>query len=300
LQKQETDLATIIESAIETSRPLIAEFKHHLSISMLQAPIPVYGDVLRLGQVFANLLNNAAKYTDPGGEIRLEASQTEGEVAVSIRDTGIGIAAPMLPLIFDMFTQTARARERSQGGLGIGLTLVKKLVELHRGTVSAHSAGLGRGSEFTVRLPIASAVRTGPSEPTMAAPAASTASRRVLIVDDNEDAAASLAMLLRFLGMEAQIARDGPTALELVESFRPDLVFLDIGMPGMDGLEVARRIRENPELDTITLIALTGWGQAEDRDRTRLAGFNHHLVKPADITSLRSLLTLQAAEQGGS
>jgi signal transduction histidine kinase/CheY-like chemotaxis protein len=291
LRNEETDLATIIREAVETSKPLIEAGQHQLAISLPADVIPIYGDTLRLGQVFSNLLNNAAKYTETGGQIWLTARRDGGEAVVSVRDNGIGLSADVLPIVFDMFMQADRSTNRSHGGMGIGLTLVKSLVELHGGTVSAHSDGPGQGSEFTVRLPIPVGRHFVPAQPSVARRHASeSAPRRVLVVDDNKDAAYTMAMLLRVLGSEVQIANDGATALASIESYRPDVVLLDIGMPGMDGFEVARRIRQRTEFDNIVLIALTGWGQTEDRNRTHAAGFNHHLVKPADITVLQSLL----------
>jgi signal transduction histidine kinase len=291
LRKEETDLATIIREAVETSKPLIEAGQHQLAISLPPDVIPIYGDALRLGQVFSNLLNNAAKYTDTGGQIWLTARREGSDAVVSVRDNGIGLSADALSIVFDMFMQADRSTNRSHGGLGIGLTLVKSLVELHGGTVSAHSEGLEQGSEFTVRLPIPVGRHFAPVQPTVARRGSrASVPRRVLVVDDNQDAAYTMAMLLRTLGSEVEIAIDGLTALTSLESYRPDVVLLDIGMPEMDGFEVARRIRQCAEFDNIVLIALTGWGQTEDRNRTRAAGFNHHLVKPADITVLQSLL----------
>jgi signal transduction histidine kinase len=290
LHREDTDLATVIRSAVETSKPLIDANQHQLAISLPPDPVPLQGDVVRLGQVFSNLLNNAAKYTESGGQIWLQAKRERNEVVISVRDTGIGLAPEELPVVFDMFMQVDRSTNRSQGGLGIGLTLVKNLIELHGGTIMASSSGRGQGSEFTVRLPINPAAPPATRESTSGAAAANLRQRRVLVVDDNLDAAASLGMLLKFLGTEVQVANDGPAALAAVESYRPDVVLLDIGMPGMDGFEVARRIRENRDNDNLVLIALTGWGQAEDRNRTQAAGFDHHLVKPADITALQTVL----------
>ena len=291
LRKEETDLATILRSAVETSKPLMLAADHHLAITIPQEPIQLYGDAVRLSQVFANLLNNAAKYTNSNGQIWLNARREGNEVVVSVRDNGIGISAPILPKVFDMFMQADRSLERSQGGLGIGLTLVKRLTEMHGGTISAHSEGTGQGSEFTVRLPLAATQPHGAGQPPIRHAPASLPQRRVLVVDDNKDAATSLGMLLKFLGTDVQVTHDGPTALAIIESYRPDVVLLDIGMPGMDGFEVARQVRKRVDFNNIMLIALTGWGQSEDRDRTRDAGFDHHLVKPADITALQSLLT---------
>jgi signal transduction histidine kinase len=290
LKKEETDLAAIIRCAVETSRPIIEAGEHQLAITIPPEPILLQGDSVRLSQVFANLLNNAAKYTDRGGQIWLSVKQEKNEVMVSVRDTGIGISAPMLPKVFDMFMQADRSTHRSQGGLGIGLTLVKRLVELHEGSISVRSDGPGKGSEFTVRLPVNAVRPERTTKPPVSQRGDSLPQRRVLVVDDNKDSAASMGMLLKFLGTDVQVAYDGATALATIESYRPDVVLLDIGMPGMDGFEVARQVRQRAEFDSIMLIALTGWGQAEDRHRTQTAGFDHHLVKPADITALQSLL----------
>ena len=289
LRREPIDLAAVIRSAVETSRPLIEGAGHQLAISLPREAISLYGDEVRLAQVFANLLNNAAKYTDRGGQIWITARRDGSDVAVTVRDNGIGLEANVLPVVFDMFMQADRKHERSQGGLGIGLTLVKSLVEMHGGSVSVQSAGPNQGSEFTVRLPIAKHAPREVTAPTT--PQSVTQSRRrVLVVDDNADSAASLGMLLKILSMDVKLANDGWTALATIESFRPDVVLLDLGMPGMDGFEVARRVRERSEFDGIVLIALTGWGQPDDRDRTQAAGFQHHLVKPADIAALRLLL----------
>jgi PAS domain S-box-containing protein len=291
LRREMVELAAVARNAIETSRPLIDSAGIQLAISLPQEPIMLHGDPVRLGQIFANLLNNAAKYTNDGGQIWFTAAREGNQVVVSVRDTGIGIREEVLPKVFEMFMQADRGTSRSQGGLGIGLTLVRSLVEMHGGSVSAHSEGAGRGSEFIVRLPAASekesmpAVSQSPGRTSHVLP-----SRRILVVDDNVDSATTLGTLLRFLGGDVQIAHDGPAALAAMEKYRPDVVLLDIGMPGMDGYEVAKRIRERHEFDDVTLIALTGWGQAEDRCRTHEAGFDHHLVKPADIDALQALL----------
>ncbi|HEX7027237.1 MAG TPA: ATP-binding protein [Gammaproteobacteria bacterium] len=290
LRKEETDLSAVIQCAIETSRPMIEAGRHELALALPPEQVPIYGDMVRLAQIFSNLLNNAAKYTDAGGNIRVSARREGNQAVVSVKDNGIGIPKEMLPNVFELFTQGDPAANYSQGGLGIGLTLVKNLVELHEGTVSVQSEGPGRGSEFTVRLPLVTSSLPKSVKPAMRQEPLNI-QRRVLVVDDNQDAAISLGMLLNFLGAEVRIANDGPTALQSIESYRPDAVMLDIGMPGMDGLEVARRIRKHKDLDDVMLIALTGWGQAEDRKRTHEAGFDHHLVKPADISVLQSLLT---------
>lgn len=290
LRKEDTNLATVVRSAVDTSKPLIEAKQQQLAISLPPDPIPLSGDVVRLGQVFSNLLNNAAKYTEPGGQICIHAKQLGSDVVVSVRDNGIGLSPDVLPDIFNMFMQVDRNANRSQGGLGIGLTLVKNLVELHGGAITTHSDGIGMGSEFLVRLPIARSHPCQSNSPRQRKQSTRLQQRKVLVVDDNLDAAASLAMLLRYLDTNVQVANDGRTALSMMASFRPDVVLLDIGMPDVDGFEVARQIRANSDYDGIVLIALTGWGQAEDRNRTQDAGFNHHLVKPADITALKSVL----------
>jgi CheY-like chemotaxis protein len=245
---------------------------------------------VRLAQVVGNLLTNAAKYTEVNGRIWLSAEAHGDTAVVRVRDSGIGLAPEMVPRIFDLFVQVDHASTRAQGGLGIGLTLVKNLVEMHHGTVEAHSAGLGRGSEFVVRLPII----TQPLEQPRTArppPPPAASGYRLLVVDDNRDAANSLAMLLRLKGHEVRVAFSGASALELLQTYRPDVVFLDIGMPGMDGYEVARQIRQTPGLEKIVLAALTGWGQQEDRRRTAEAGFNHHLVKPPEPEAIERIVS---------
>jgi PAS domain S-box-containing protein len=291
LRKEPINLAAVIENAIEISRPLIEARGHELLIALPGQSLRLYGDAMRLGQVFGNLLHNAAKYTDRLGKIWLAARQEGNEIVVSVQDNGIGIPEPMLTSIFDMFVQADWSSNRVQGGLGIGLTLARRLIEMHGGTMTAHSRGLGKGSEFIVRLPAAA-----PQIPQTNGPVASVRpgekleTRRVLVVDDNEDSAASLGTLLRSLGMDVQTSHDGTTALKMIDEYHPDLVLLDIGMPGMDGFEVARRIRARPDNQRLKLVALTGWGQDTDRARTQEAGFDHHLVKPAQATVLQSLL----------
>ena len=292
LRKERVDLAAVVKNSVETSRPLIEAVEHHLMLAFPAEPLIVDGDPIRLAQVFANLLNNSAKYTDAGGEIRITAHSEDGWAVVSVRDTGAGIPREMLPSVFELFTQIDRHADRAQGGLGIGLTLVKSLVEMHGGTVQANSAGLGKGSEFVVRLPLVPDRHTADFS---AAPEISSSllkPRRVLVVDDNRDAAESMGILLKLLGADVHVAYGGAEALEALPAYRPDVVILDIGMPGMDGYEVARRIRQQPEFQKVTLIALTGWGQDEDRRRSHTAGFDYHLIKPADIDALQALLAL--------
>ena len=250
------------------------------------------GDAVRLTQVFANLLTNAAKYTNAGGHIWL-AVRKEGERAiVSVRDDGIGIPAAQLASVFDMFTQVDRSSRRSQGGLGIGLTLVRSLVTIHGGRVEARSPGPGAGSEFIVDLPILLGRRIRAHK---AKSLGKFPPRRILVVDDNRDAAETLGALLSGLGATVSVADSGPAALEILKTFQADAVLLDIGMPEMDGYEVSRRIRATPDRGSVLLIALTGWGQADDLRRSRAAGFDHHLVKPPDVDKLRDLLTAGSA-----
>jgi len=286
LRRERVELAAVVHSALEISRPPIDASGHQLAVTVPPEPLPVEVDPTRLAQVLSNLLNNAAKYTPEGGRIWLTAGQ-EGDAAVlRVRDDGIGIPAAMLPHIFEMFTQA----ERGRGGLGIGLTLVRRLVELHGGSVEAHSGGPGQGSEFVVRLPLPTRVPPAPLPAAPATGAPSAAGRRILIVDDNQDSADSLATLLQMLGNVTATAYDGSAGLKLAQEMRPDLVLLDIGMPGLDGYEVARRLRQQPEFQNVTLCAMTGWGQEEDRRKSRAAGFDHHLVKPVDLTALQPLL----------
>jgi signal transduction histidine kinase len=290
LRKSVVDLAEVIAAAVETSRPLIESARHELSVEMPPQPLLVEGDAMRLAQVFSNLLNNAVRYTDPGGRIGIAAKGDDCSAMVIVSDTGIGIAAEALPRVFDMFVQANARDSRAQSGLGIGLTLVRSLVEMHGGGVAARSAGVGRGSEFVVRLPLA---RT--DAPRAPAAAGATGRRipglpRVMVVDDNRDAADSLAAVLKILGAEVRVINDGRAALDELGAFRPAVVFLDLGMPGMDGYETARHMRAREDTHSTLIIALTGWGQESDRRQTQAAGFNQHLVKPADITALRAVL----------
>jgi two-component system CheB/CheR fusion protein len=292
LRIESVDLVALVRRTIQACEPLLGERGHECRVSLPTHPIAVDGDPTRLEQVVVNLINNAAKYTEPGGRIGVELRREDGEVALRIRDNGIGIAAEMLPRIFEPFVQVTRRVERSQGGVGIGLTLVRKLVELHGGTVGAYSGGLGRGSEFVVRLP-APIARNGERRPPAKEPDRlnHAASRhRVLVVDDNVDAAVSLGMLLKLAGQEVRVAYDGPAALRQAVEFRPQLVLLDIGMPGMDGYEVCRRLRREAGLEGTTVVALTGWGQDEDRRRSQEAGFDHHIVKPVEPSALQRLI----------
>jgi PAS domain S-box-containing protein len=290
LRRERIDLASIIRQAVETSRPAIESAKQKLTVALAPEPVFLDGDPVRLVQVFSNLLNNSCKYSEPEGCISVAAERQGNDVLVSVRDMGIGILPEMLPKIFDMFMQIDRSIERSEGGLGIGLTLVKRFVELHNGSVSASSEGPGRGCEFVVRLPVATKDPTPSPELACGEPQLTTG-RRILVVDDNRDAASSLAMLLKIAGNETQTAHDGLDALKAAVAFRPDVVLLDIGLPGLNGYEVARKIRAQPWGNTLVLVALTGWGQDEDRRKSREAGFNGHMVKPVDHAALAKLLT---------
>jgi signal transduction histidine kinase/DNA-binding response OmpR family regulator len=314
LRREPVDVAAIVAQAVEASRPVIDARRHQLEVHVSEQPIWVNGDPTRLAQVLTNLLNNAAKYTEPGGNVWLTAELDSGrcrepsgtigparlagptEVVLSVRDSGIGIPTDLLATVFDPFTQGDHSLDRSEGGLGIGLTLVRRLVELHGGTVTAASDGPGRGSEFIVRLPLAEPVAAraaaggNGSAHTCGRQSAAGQPLRVLVVDDNVDGADSLGHLLRMDGHEVRLAHDGPSALATAAEFRPRAVVLDIGLPDIDGFEVARRLRELPNLQDILLVAVTGYGRQEDRLRSAEAGFDHHMVKPVDVCELRSLI----------
>jgi CheY-like chemotaxis protein len=291
LRRERTELAAIIDTGIETARPLIDARHQHLNVSMPELPVFLHADPLRLAQVVANLLTNAAKYSHARGYIELSASLENGGVVISVRDSGIGIEPAMLTRVFDMFSQATSALDRSEGGLGIGLAIVKGIVELHGGQVEARSAGPGRGSEFVVTLPgsVSSTTETGsPSDE--ASGGTKSRALNVVIADDNRDSAESLKMLLEIEGHAVQAAHDGEQAFLLVERVRPRVVLLDIGMPKLNGYEVAAKIRAQPWGHELTLIALTGWGQSQDRRRASEAGFDHHLTKPVEFDAVLSLL----------
>ncbi len=294
LRKELVELTAIVQSAIETSRPLIEAARHQLTVDLPQEPLLLDADPVRLAQVFANLLNNAAKYTAEGGRIWVDARREGVEVTVSVKDTGIGISADMLPRVFKMFIQSNSSFQHAESGLGIGLTLVRRLVRMHGGSVEARSEGPGKGSEFVVRLPLATRERAAEAARSRPEPCYALSSCRTLVVDDNRDAADSLGLLLKKLGADVRVVHDAEEALKALESFRPAVMLMDIGMPRMNGYELARRIRREPEFRDVTLIALTGWSQEEDRLRSFMAGFDYHLIKPADIDTLRSLLAVQA------
>jgi signal transduction histidine kinase/ActR/RegA family two-component response regulator len=295
LRKERVKLANVIRSALESSAPFVEAAGLELLVTEPAEPLLLNADPVRLIQVIANLLNNAAKFTERGGQVRLSARVEGSEAVISVQDTGVGIPAEMLDHIFEMFVQAEPTRDRARQGLGIGLTLVKRLVELHGGRVEARSPGPGKGSEFIVRLP-AFADQRASSTGSAAKPAGADRRKsellrfRILVVDDHHDAADSLATLLRLLGHEVRVAYDGATALEVAGAFRPEVALLDIGMPGMDGIELGTRLRHEPALGQVLLIALTGYGRDEDRRRSSEAGFNAHLVKPVDVAGLNGLL----------
>jgi len=292
LRKERVDLREAAGSAVETSRQAIDTNRHDMDVRLPDEPLVLHADRTRLTQILANLLNNAAKYTPPGGRIVLSATGRGTEAVIRVTDTGIGIPVEMLHRIFDMFTQVGTSLDRAQGGVGIGLTLVKRLVEMHGGSVTAHSPGPGKGSEFVVRLPLAPAeTGGGPTASSTGGRSGPEPRLTILVVDDNRDAADTLCDLLGLKGHEVRTANDGPEALRVLDVFRPNLILLDLGLPGMSGFEVAHRVRERPDLRGVAIAALTGWGQDEDRRRTRAGGFDHHLVKPVDIDELNAILT---------
>lgn len=286
LRNQEIDLRDVIGGAIETTQPLVDAAGHSLTATMPDGPLWVYGDFTRLAQAFANLLNNAVKYTDRGGRLSIAAEAADGELIVQVRDTGIGIHPELMPRIFDMFMRAERSADRARSGLGIGLTLARRLVELHGGAIEAHSPGPGGGTTFTVRLPRS----TGPAAQAPAERRDRPPVRcRVLIAEDIPDAAEMLCLLLEQLGHDVRVAADGVRAVAMAKEFDPAVALLDVGMPRMDGYEAAREIRAALG-SRVTLVALTGWGQHEDQQRARAAGFDHHLTKPADPEMLERLI----------
>lgn len=290
LRKEQVELASIVRSAVETSRPMIEAACQPLAISLPADPIMLYVDPFRLSQVLVNLLNNASKYSDKGDQIWLTARCEETHVVFSVRDSGLGIPSTMLQKIFSLFTQVDSSLGRAQGGLGIGLTLVRSLIEAHGGSVEACSDGPGKGSEFIIRIPKVTTILETEKVQSASGGLGKLTPRRILVVDDNRDAAESLSTLLRFLGAEVYTVNDGEHALRALEAFSPSVALLDIGMPGMDGYEVARRARMLQMSQQLTLIALTGWGQENDRAQSKAAGFQHHLVKPVEIGVLQQLL----------
>jgi CheY-like chemotaxis protein len=294
LKKQPVHLETIVNMALETSAGLIAAHRHTLHVEMTPEPLELDADITRMVQVLSNLLNNAAKYTPAGGSISLTTWREDGQAIVAVTDSGIGIAPESIGAVFEMFTQVRGSLDRAQGGLGIGLSLVRRLVELHGGRVAAFSAGQGKGSTFTLRLPLRPGTRHGRPVPVAAHAAVAPAPLRVLVVDDNLDAAESLVALLQALGHTTRVAHDGPQGLAAAREFKPDLAFLDIGLPGMSGYEVARAIRRTWGLRQMTLIALTGWGAQSDQRQSHDAGFDQHLTKPVSLEALEQALAAGA------
>ena len=297
LRKEATTLQYVLESAIETAMPLIEQGGHQLRVQVPDERVPMHADSMRLSQVFANLLNNAAKYSDNGGSIELRADVDDTSIQVRVRDRGIGLSPEQAAEIFDLFSQADTAVERARGGLGIGLTLVRRLAEMHGGDVSVRSEGLGHGSEFLVRLPRDPIPASLPAEPVPAAAVASarrpsTTRHRALIVDDNRDAADTLAMMLELLGLEVHCLYEPAGFESRFASFVPDVVFLDVGMPGRSGYDVAHALRAAPNGHGVLLVAVTGWGQPEDRRRTQAAGFDHHLVKPPELPAIQAICSL--------
>jgi PAS domain S-box-containing protein len=295
LVRERVDLREIVASAVESATPAIESRRHQVEYSPPAKSIWLEGDAHRLRQIFANLLVNAAKYTDSGGTITVAVKMEGSQVSVRVKDNGAGIVSEMLPRIFELFVQADSSSERSGGGLGIGLALVKRLVEMHGGRVEAFSEGVGKGSEFQVHLPT---LDWGGSdgEPRNGEPMIATSDgSSILVVDDDADGADTLALLLEKIGHQVTVARSGPEALRVADQLRPDVVILDIGLPGMDGFQVAQMIRGRNELASVRLIALTGYGQGEDREKSKLAGFDAHLVKPVELTTLLEILKAGAA-----
>jgi signal transduction histidine kinase/ActR/RegA family two-component response regulator len=289
LHREAVELGKILEHSLEIVRPLIDSKRHVLAVETPDTPVWVFGDFSRLSQIFSNVLHNAAKYTSDGGSIELNAVVDNGSVAVRVRDNGIGIEPQFLPHVFEVFTQGYRGLDRSQGGLGVGLAVVRRLIELHQGEVNILSDGPGLGTEVTIRLPCISEVvqHAGLQPPP---PPRARGAKRILVVDDNADAAESIAVLMQIEGHEVKTVTDAMQALACLETFAPDVAIIDIGLPGMNGYELAAGIRANRMLPKPLLIALTGYGQAEDFDRSREAGFDHHFVKPAEIRAIQAAI----------
>ncbi|MGH7128447.1 MAG: ATP-binding response regulator, partial [Planctomycetaceae bacterium] len=294
LRKQPLDLGPLVAHAVRSVQSIVDDYGHELHLDLPEGLLLLEGDQTRLEQVVVNLLNNAVKYTEPGGQIWLQLER-QGDLGVlQVRDSGIGIAAEMLPRIFEPFVQAEGSLERARGGLGIGLTLVQKLVELHGGSVHADSEGEGCGSTFTVRLPLLSATRTRPED--AAAPRLTIPGRRILLVEDTSAVARMTNLLLHKCGHQVvAVASDGPSAIDAACQHVPEVVLLDIGLPGMNGYDVAKQLRRIPELEHVMLVAMTGYGQEEDRRRSREAGFDHHLVKPVSVQTLQDLFARPAA-----
>jgi CheY-like chemotaxis protein/two-component sensor histidine kinase len=290
LRREQVDLASAVNRAVDAVRPRVESSSHKLEVRLPVEPISLNADPVRLEQILTNLLDNAARYTEPGGLIELSAELDGCEAAIRVRDNGRGIAPELLPRIFDLFVQGPRSLARSEGGLGIGLTQVRNLVKLHGGTIDATSAGLGCGSEFLVHLPLGNVAELSDSNGSHDSLGPQERAAKVLVVDDNKDAADTLATMIRIWGHHAETAYDGPSALMRAQKRPPDVVLMDIGMPVMDGFQAARKMRSLPELADAVLIAVTGYGEDEDRRLARAAGYDHHLLKPVDLDHLEQLL----------
>jgi CheY-like chemotaxis protein/two-component sensor histidine kinase len=295
LRRTPVELEVVIRRAVETLQPLIDARDADVVLTLAQAPLLVEADGARLAQVFGNLLANAVKFSEAGARIELISAEESGQAVVRVVDKGIGIAPAMLPSIFELFVQAESGPARERGGLGVGLTVARMITNLHGGSIDARSEGLGHGAEFTVRLPLVPQSARTESADAGRAGVPVMAQRRILVVDDNADAAGSLALLLKFSGHEVHVAHEGEAALRLAERLRPDAVLLDVGMPGMDGYEVARRLRRRPGMEELIIIAVTGYGAEADKRRAQAAGFDHHLTKPIEVASVESLITRRGA-----
>jgi len=300
LQREPVLVGAIVARAVETARPAIDAQRHALTLELPDELITVDGDKTRLIQVLANILHNASKFMDPGGRIHLKVAREGSQVAISVSDTGIGISQDLIPKVFELFTQVHSKSERAQGGLGIGLALVRRLTEMHGGVVTARSDGPGSGSEFIVRIPTLATEKVVTSQRSESEPVAAMEPRRILVADDNHDAAESLTLQLQLAGHDVRMVHDGVAALEVAKTFKPDIVLLDLGMPKMDGYETARKMRQRAWGKYATLIALTGWGQQQDRQRTSEAGFDVHLVKPVSESQLFHALACAGQENRGT
>ncbi|MBY0397072.1 MAG: response regulator, partial [Thermoleophilia bacterium] len=300
LKKEVVDPAPILDAAVEAARPLIEERKHRLTLDYAPGTLRVEADPTRLEQIVLNLVSNAAKYTENGGRIRVSAGRAGPNVVIEVADTGVGIPPELLPRMFELFTQADRTLARSEGGLGIGLTLVKSLTELHGGRVEALSDGIGRGSTFRVHVPSATAEAAGGRPAAGRGMATAARPSSILVVDDNVDTALAMGRILRLLGHDVRVVHDGHAAIASARERTPDLVLLDIGLPGMDGYEVARRLRADGGCAGAVVVAVSGYGQPEDVRRSRAAGFDHHLVKPVDHDALFALLEQRAARPDAS
>jgi two-component system CheB/CheR fusion protein len=287
LRKEPVDAGVLVNRAVGSARPAIEERRHRLALDVASQEMPLFADPTRVEQVIVNLLTNAAKYTPEGGDISLKAYPENGHAVIKVKDSGVGIPPDMLPRVFELFMQVDPTLDRTAGGLGIGLTVVRHLTEMHGGMVTATSEGLGKGSEFAVRLPL-SAMRG--AQATLAAAPSIRPGLRVMVVDDNVDTARALSLLLKKLGCTTHEVHDGPPVVEAAKSFQPDAILLDIGLPGLDGYEIARRIRQTPKLSSIRLVAVSGYGQQQDREKSREAGFDCHLVKPVQFDALLEAL----------